>query len=184
VSKSVFGPDPAEDNQLTQPRRAIEISKRRESPRFLVCDGSMHVLTATPGVEAIFSEDSLQNLRPQCRQSLASGTTIFHPHDDEIVLRIVPLSSRRFGCVAIFVDTYCHRGSTVKAAETYGLTKRETTVLQMIIDGKTNPEIAKELFISDGTVGDHVKNVMRKLGASKRVELITKIYHLDTEIYD
>ena len=144
----------------------------------------MRVLSGTPGVEAIFTADSLQELKPHSRQSLASGTTVFHPFDDETVLRIVPLSDRMFGCVAIFIDTYSHRGSIFKAAETYGLTKRETTVLQMIIEGKTNPDIAQELFISDGTVGDHVKSVMRKLRVSKRIELITKIYHVNTEIHD
>jgi DNA-binding CsgD family transcriptional regulator len=185
LPKFARDPNSVDDDQPSaQRRRAIGISKRREPPRFLICDASMQVLTATPGVEAIFSEASIEQLKPMCRQSQVSGTTVFHPYDDETVLRIVPLSNRLFGCVAIFVDTYSHRGSIIAAAETYGLTKRETTVLQMIISGKSNTEIAQELFISDGTVGDHVKSLMRKSRASKRIELIAKIYHLHTESRD
>jgi DNA-binding CsgD family transcriptional regulator len=169
-----------EEYPSAQRRRAIGISKRRESPQFIICDASMGVLFATPGLEAIISiEGGLEPLRPQCRHSLASGTTVFHPFDDETVLRIVPLSNRLFGCVAIFVDTYGHRGSVFEAAKRFGLTKREVEVLQMVIYGKSNSEMAESLFISDSTVADHIKSLMRKLAASKRVELVAKVYNLE-----
>jgi DNA-binding CsgD family transcriptional regulator len=161
-------------------RRAIGISKRRESPRFIICDASMAVLFATPGLESIISiEGGLEPLKPQCRQSLTSRTTVFHPYDDETVLRIVPLSDRLFGCVAIFVDAYGHRGSVFEAAKQFGLTKREVEVLQMVIYGKSNSEIAELLFIAESTVADHVKSLMRKLAACNRVELVARVYKLE-----
>lgn len=52
------------------------------------------------------------------------------------------------------------------------LTKREQEILQLITQAKNNKEIAKELFISDQTVGVHRKNIMRKLGVRNTVNLI------------
>ncbi|HEX6446771.1 MAG TPA: response regulator transcription factor [Streptosporangiales bacterium] len=50
------------------------------------------------------------------------------------------------------------------------LTDRETEVLRLLARGRTNAEIATELFISLGTVKTHVANVQQKLGARNRVE--------------
>jgi len=52
------------------------------------------------------------------------------------------------------------------------LTKREHEVLELITEAKNNKEIAKELFISDQTVGVHRKNIMRKLGVRNTINLI------------
>lgn len=50
------------------------------------------------------------------------------------------------------------------------LTARELEVLQLIVEGKTNQEIADSLTISIGTVRFHVSNILSKLGASNRTE--------------
>ena len=52
------------------------------------------------------------------------------------------------------------------------LTNREQEVLELITQAKNNKEIAKELFISDQTVGVHRKNIMRKLGVRNTINLI------------
>ncbi len=52
------------------------------------------------------------------------------------------------------------------------LTKREHEVLELITQAKNNKEIAKELYISDQTVGVHRKNIMRKLGVRNTINLI------------
>lgn len=52
------------------------------------------------------------------------------------------------------------------------LTRREQEILQLITQAKNNKEIAKELYISDQTVGVHRKNIMRKLGVRNTVNLI------------
>ncbi|MBT8231119.1 MAG: response regulator transcription factor [Saprospiraceae bacterium] len=52
------------------------------------------------------------------------------------------------------------------------LTTREHEVLELITQAKNNKEIAKELFISDQTVGVHRKNIMRKLGVRNTINLI------------
>ena len=56
------------------------------------------------------------------------------------------------------------------ASEPSSLTPRETEILALVADGRTNGEIAKQLFISTKTVSVHVSNILGKLGASGRTE--------------
>ena len=50
------------------------------------------------------------------------------------------------------------------------LTSREIDVLRLMADGKTNGDIARQLFVSQGTVKFHVKNILRKMQASNRAD--------------
>ncbi|MCA9860404.1 MAG: helix-turn-helix transcriptional regulator [Thermomicrobiales bacterium] len=61
------------------------------------------------------------------------------------------------------------------AAASSPLTQRETEVARLLIDGKTNPEIAHELFISERTVQSHVGNIMAKLGVNSRAAVAARV---------
>ena len=50
------------------------------------------------------------------------------------------------------------------------LTARETEILALVAEGRSNGEIGKQLFISAKTVSVHVSNILAKLGASGRTE--------------
>jgi DNA-binding NarL/FixJ family response regulator len=52
----------------------------------------------------------------------------------------------------------------------FGLTRREREVLARVAAGRTNRQIAEELFISESTAGVHVSNILAKLGVSSRTE--------------
>jgi ATP/maltotriose-dependent transcriptional regulator MalT len=54
--------------------------------------------------------------------------------------------------------------------EALGLTDRELEVLQLVAAGRSNPQIAAELFISPKTASVHVSNIISKLGVSSRGE--------------
>ena len=56
------------------------------------------------------------------------------------------------------------------AGDPFGLTRRERDVLPLLVKGRTNRQIAEELFISENTAGVHVSNILGKLGASTRTE--------------
>jgi ATP/maltotriose-dependent transcriptional regulator MalT len=60
----------------------------------------------------------------------------------------------------------------------YGLTHREREVLAMLAAGRSNPEIAKALFISPKTASVHVSNILAKLGVGGRVEAATLAHRL------
>jgi DNA-binding NarL/FixJ family response regulator len=55
------------------------------------------------------------------------------------------------------------------------LTPRETEVARLLVDGKTNPEIAADLFISERTVQSHVANIMAKLGVNSRTAVAARV---------
>jgi DNA-binding CsgD family transcriptional regulator len=55
-------------------------------------------------------------------------------------------------------------------AEQLGLTPREAEILAFVAAGRSNRQIAQELFISPRTVGVHVSNLLAKLGVTGRVE--------------
>lgn len=59
-----------------------------------------------------------------------------------------------------------------KVRAKYELTRRETEILGEIYKGKTNTQIAQELFISESTVKAHIYNLFRKLGVGSRVEAV------------
>jgi len=63
-------------------------------------------------------------------------------------------------------------------AAPYGLTGREQEVLQLIAAGRTNREIAAELFISPSTASVHVSNILGKLGAATRGEAAAAAHRL------
>lgn len=48
------------------------------------------------------------------------------------------------------------------------LTQREREVIELIVDGCSNEEIAKELYLSLGTVKTHVRNILHKLACDDR----------------
>ncbi len=54
------------------------------------------------------------------------------------------------------------------------LSERELEILTLLASGRTNAEIAKDLFVAIGTVKSHVNNIYRKLGAANRAEAVTR----------
>jgi DNA-binding NarL/FixJ family response regulator len=54
--------------------------------------------------------------------------------------------------------------------EAYPLTERELEVLQLIVEGASNAEIAEKLYITVGTVKTHVRNILNKLCADDRTQ--------------
>ena len=61
-------------------------------------------------------------------------------------------------------------GPAAAAEPPLGLTPRELTVLELLSAGRTNRQIAEDLFLSRRTVDMHVRNVLAKLHAANRVE--------------
>lgn len=54
------------------------------------------------------------------------------------------------------------------------LSRQEMLVLDLLSQGKTNKEIAQEMYLSNGTVRNYVSSIFNKLGVSSRIEAMTK----------
>jgi DNA-binding NarL/FixJ family response regulator len=60
--------------------------------------------------------------------------------------------------------------SDLAAQNTSHLSQRELEVLKLIVEGKSNPEIAKVLYLSPNTIKTHVRGIMNKLSVDDRVQ--------------
>ncbi|MFL5588306.1 MAG: response regulator transcription factor [Ktedonobacteraceae bacterium] len=63
-------------------------------------------------------------------------------------------------------------------AEAMGLTEREREVLRLIVQGRTNSEIATELIISEATVKTHINHIFAKLGLATRTHAVVLAHQL------
>ncbi len=83
---------------------------------------------------------------------------------EEIVRGGAPMSSR---IARMVIDNYHINPNSP-------LTKRETTILQLISEGKTYTQISEELFISKETAKTHIKNIYSKLQVNSKSEAIAR----------
>lgn len=112
----------------------------------------------------------------------ASGFLLKDALPDELVhaVRVVaageallaPSVTRRF------IEQFAARPAapTRAALRLNGLTEREREVLSLVAQGRSNGEIAAELFIGEQTVKSHVGRLLHKLEARDRVQLVIAAY--------
>lgn len=70
------------------------------------------------------------------------------------------------------LDAQLSRRAPLKGERSYALTARELEILQLIVNGKSNKEIARQLKLSANTVAVHRANMMDTLGIHKTAELV------------
>jgi len=134
-------------NGLEAMRRIIEIS-----PESSVLMLSMH------------TEETLVR---QALDSGARGYILKNAIDLELGTAI-----RKVMAGEIVLDPQLARPAVLKGERNYGLTVRELEILQLIVDGKSNKEIAAQLELSANTVAVHRANIMDALGIHKTAELV------------
>ena len=57
----------------------------------------------------------------------------------------------------------------------YGITDREGEIIRKVVQGKSNADIAGELFISLATVKTHLHNIYQKMGVDSRYDLLARV---------
>lgn len=62
----------------------------------------------------------------------------------------------------------------VQIRKNLGLTRREQQLVQLVSEGLTNKEIASQLYLSEQTVKNHLRRMLRKVGATDRLEAIER----------
>ncbi len=104
------------------------------------------------------------------RQALAAGArgyVLKNAVDLELGAAI-----RRVVAGETVLDSQLDRPAALKGERNAALTPRELEILQMIVDGKSNKEIAAALELSANTVAVHRANIMDALGIHKTAELV------------
>lgn len=107
----------------------------------------------------------------------ADGYILKDLKPDELILAIKSTSKGMGVFHQNAVDTFVNRmNSSEPAAKQQptvevDLTERELSIVQLIVDGKNNREIAAVLFISEGTVKNIITGILDKLGFKDRTQL-------------
>ena len=173
-------------------RQAIE-QARRSHPDVVLMDIRMPELD---GVEAtrilVAEEDAIKILIlttfdideyvMEALRAGASGFLLKDVHAEELVhaIRVIAdgdtlLAPSVTRCLLeSFIEP--HPSAPEPAGELGALTPAELTVLTLIGRGRSNQEIAGELFIADTTVRTHVRHIFEKLGLRDRVQAVVLAY--------
>jgi DNA-binding NarL/FixJ family response regulator len=75
------------------------------------------------------------------------------------------------GLIAKKVLDYLHNKPDTSIAQEFHLTKRETELLELLIEGLSYKEIAARCFISTETMNSHIKNIYQKVNVHSRAQL-------------
>jgi DNA-binding CsgD family transcriptional regulator len=95
--------------------------------------------------------------------------------DETTILRAVPLDGNDRLQYALFIEGLERRDALHIFAERLGFTARETELTAAMLRGYSTAEISAAMGISALTVQEHVKNIGRKVGVSKRTEIVATI---------
>lgn len=139
------------------PMAAVDVARRVEGcPVLVLCSlvgDELLVEAARAGARAILSKEASRHELIDAVLRAAKGETVF--------------PARREHAVPPMTEGYRYRGR--KGAHL--LSKREEEVVQQLVHGFSNKQVARELGIAEQTVKNHVRHIMAKLGLSTRVQL-------------
>jgi DNA-binding NarL/FixJ family response regulator len=137
-------------------------------PKMNGLDATRKIIDESPNVAVLML--SMHSESTWVRQAIdagAMGYVLKNAMDLELGAAI-----RKVAAGETVFDPQIEQKSGLKGERDGGLTPRELEVLQMIVDGKSNKEIAVVLDLSANTVAVHRANIMNALGIHKTAELV------------
>lgn len=137
-------------------------------PRMNGLDATRQIIEACPDTAVLML--SMHSESTWVRQAIdagAKGYVLKNALDLELGSAI-----RKIAAGDTVFDPKVEQKSTLRGERDAALTQRELEVLQMIVDGKSNKEIATALDLSANTVAVHRANIMNTLGIHKTAELV------------
>jgi DNA-binding NarL/FixJ family response regulator len=123
--------------------------------------------TGPPKAILMLSMHSEDTLVRQALDAGARGYILKNAVDLELAAAI-----RRVAAGEVVLDAQLTRPAALRGERNAGLTARELEILQLIVNGKSNKEMADDLKLSVNTVAVHRANIMETLGIHKTAELV------------
>ena len=121
----------------------------------------------------IFTAFDTDELIVQAVQAGAQGYLLKGAPRDEIFRAIRVISAGGSLLEPVVASRLIHHVQSEEQLDARRLTERETQVLHLLAQGKSNKEIAAALSITQRTVKFHVSSIMGKLGTNNRTEAVT-----------
>jgi len=170
-------PDIDVQGEASDGEEAVRLAKELR-PNVVVMDCALPGLSGLIATRRILQDNrnvavlmlSMHSEDTWVRQALdagARGYMLKNAVDLELVTAI-----RRAAAGEVVLDPQIDRMSALKGERQAGLTERELQILQLIVDGKSNKEIATQLNLSANTIAVHRANIMDALGIHKTAELV------------
>jgi len=160
--------DGAEAVRLTDELRPHVIVMDCAMPGMNGLEATRQIIGRHPGaVVLMLSMHPEETLVKQALDAGARGYVLKNAVDLELGAAI-----RRVAAGETVLDSQLERPPALKGTRSAALTPRELEVLQLIVEGKSNKEIAIDLNLSANTVAVHRANMMDALGAHKTAELV------------
>jgi len=137
-------------------------------PQMNGIEASRRILAKLPNTAILMlSMHSEDTLVKQALEAGARGYILKNAMDLDLVSAIKKVAEGK-----TVLDPQITRSGALKGERDTGLTQRELEILQHIVAGKSNKEIATELNLSVNTVSVHRANIMDALGIHKTAELV------------
>ncbi|WP_382307929.1 response regulator [Herbiconiux sp. UC225_62] len=109
----------------------------------------------------------------------ASGYLLKAAPQDEIIAGVRSVASGQTVLAPSIATKLVERMRAGAPSSAPALSARELEVLRLVSAGRSNPEIARSLFIGEATVKTHLQHVFEKLGVSDRTRAVTRAMELD-----
>ncbi len=137
-------------------------------PQMNGIEASRQIMAKLPNTAILMlSMHSEDTLVKQALEAGARGYILKNAMDLDLVSAIKKVAEGK-----TVLDPQLARSGALKGERDTGLTARELEILQHIVAGKSNKEIATELSLSVNTVSVHRANIMDALGIHKTAELV------------
>jgi DNA-binding NarL/FixJ family response regulator len=166
--------------ELTQQFKRLQEVGEATGTKILIMtmqDNEDTVLAAfAAGADSYCMKDATIDQLAEALKVTAEGNSWIDPAIARIVLQQSQKAYANAGTIAT-PNTITIKGLSAEDGEfipAYPLTGRELEVLALIVNGCSNAEIAKQLYITVGTVKTHVRNILNKLGADDRTQVAVR----------
>jgi DNA-binding NarL/FixJ family response regulator len=138
-----------------------ELARRERLPPTLILttfddeEAALEVIAA--GARGFLLKDIKLDTLVQAVRTVAAGGTMIRPGLSERAERVL-----------------AERGVSTSTPTDGDITTREREVLRLLVAGYSNREIARALFVAEGTVKNHVSSILAKLGVRDRTRAVLK----------
>lgn len=122
------------------------------------------------GIQGYLLKEMNTDLFLNAIKSIYNGMIWLHPNVSHFL-------AKEYHRLSTFIQEKAFKRENEFKRPLHLFTWRECEVLELLVKGKSNQEIANELFITESTVKNHVRNILGKMQVNDRVNAVVLAFH-------